>query len=75
MSYLKEENGWNQRRITSLATKRWEVPKAPAIPKKERRRVRPKREIRIYSPGLFRDKLGLFPGRHLFRTDISSHQI
>jgi hypothetical protein len=64
--------------ITKLATKRWGAPKAPAILKKERRQVRLRREIRflkalvkeilVYSPGLF-------PGRHLFRTDISSHQI
>jgi hypothetical protein len=85
MSYLKEENGWNQRRITRLATKRWGVPEAPAILKVERRHVRLRREIRflralvreirVYRPGLFRDKLGLSPGRHLFRMDISSHRI
>jgi hypothetical protein len=71
--------------ITKLATKRWGAPKAPAILKKERIQVRLRREVRflkalvkgilVYSPGLFRDKLGLFPGRHLFRTGISSHQI
>jgi hypothetical protein len=71
--------------ITKLATKRWGAPKAPAILKKERRQVRLRRGIRflralvkgirVYSPGLFRDKLGLFRDRHLFRTGISNRRI
>jgi hypothetical protein len=86
MSYLKEESGWNQRRITSLVTKKWEVPESPAVQKVERREIQflralvkgirreirflraLVREIRVYRPGLF-------PDRHLFRTDISNRQI
>jgi hypothetical protein len=81
MSYLKEENGWKQRMITNLAMKRWEATEAPAILEVQMSqvlRVRKRREVRflkalvkgiqVYSPGLF-------PARHLFPTDISSHRI